>query len=660
MANLNNLEEKIKAEAIEIEELVGLKKKPWYKRIHLWLIFIFLIALIGLAILYFAYWLPLQNSINLATQTQSYFQQAQDDLSAGDFIQAKTDIEKAQASLALLNKNIGRLDSPLLAGYLKNQYDGVKNLISAIDTFSQGLYLLTNLSHDILWGKNNANGSLVLTATKRQEILKRFIQAAPQLNGAKAQINLALLKLQNVPPSLHPKIQAYYLTLKAKLIILQTFLEKAGGLSEALPEILGLGQEKTYLFLLQNNHELRPTGGFLGTVGIIKIKNGELISTETTDVYDYDKFAINKIKNNPPAPLKKYLKVNEWYLRDSNWSPDFPTAVNEIEKLFRREVFLSNGKIKDQKIDGVIAITPKTIEDVLGVLGAIEVDSYVFNKENFVDQLQYLVEVGFKEQNVPFFQRKNIIGRLAEKLVKKLENISLANMVDIGKSIFNNLNQKHILIYSKNPAVQNLINQENWSGKINDTRDDFIYVVDANLAALKSNQCVTRQIKYSFEPLVDQVRAHLTIAYTNNCTFTWQTSRYRTYTRLYLPLGAQWISTVGAMDMDRSPKAGATDISQENNKTVFGAFISIEPKKTNTLSFNYYLPDYLAAKILGGEEYRLYAEKQPGTLNDALFLDLTFTNPLKLAEPENTKLLKNNNYQLSTDLETDREIKISF
>ncbi|HPI67455.1 MAG TPA: DUF4012 domain-containing protein [bacterium] len=661
MANLDHLEEKIKKEALELEELVGFKKKPWYKKIHLWLIFIFFIIIFGIALLYFIYWRPLQNSINLAIQTQNYFQQAQENLMRGDFIQARNAIEKAQASLASLDKNVNKLNSPLMAGYLKNQYDGIKNLISAIDTFSQGLYLLTNLSHDVLWGKDNTapNSSLVLTAAKRQEILKRFVEAAPQLNGAKAQINLALLKLQTGPESLHPKLQEYYLTLKTKLVILQSFLIKAQGLAEILPEMLGLGQEKTYLFLLQNNHELRPTGGFIGTVGIIKIKNGELTHTETSDVYDYDKFAINKIKNAPPAPLKKYLKINEWYLRDSNWSADFPTALNDIEKLFHSEVAFSNGKIKDQKFDGIIAITPKIITDILGILGAIEVDSFIFNQDNFVDQLQYLVEVGFQEQNVPYFQRKNIVGHLTEKIVKKLENINLNNLVDIGKAVFNNLNQKHIIIHSKKPVIQNLIAQENWAGKINETRDDFIYVVDANLAALKSNQCVDRQIKYSFEPLTDQIKARLDITYINNCTFTWQSTRYRTYTRVYLPLGSKWISTAGSMDMDRSPKPGTTDIYEENNKTVFGTFIAVEPKKTGTLSFNYYLPDYLTKKILSGEEYRLYAQKQPGTFNNQLILNLNFNNPIKFSEPLVTNLAPNS-YQFKTDLEIDRDIKISF
>ena len=39
----------------------------------------------------------------------------------------------------------------------------------------------------------------------------------------------------------------------------------------------------TFLLLLQNNMELRPGGGFLGQYAIIKVKNGEVISSAFED-----------------------------------------------------------------------------------------------------------------------------------------------------------------------------------------------------------------------------------------------------------------------------------------------------------------------------------------------------------------------------------------
>ena len=424
---------------------------------------------------------------------------------------------------------------------------------------------------------------------------------------------------------------------------------------------MGLGQEKTYLFLLQNSNELRPTGGFIGTVGILKLKNGQIISFNTNDVYDYDRFAINKkMAVIAPEPLKKYLNISNWYLRDSNWSADFPLAAKKIEWFYHEEAGLSDGALENIRIDGIIAITPKMVEDVLNALGAVEVDSFIFNKDNFVSQLQYLVEVGFQAQKVPFFQRKNIIGRLSQELIARLEKLNFEGWLTIFKSLFNNLNQKNILIYSKDANLQNLATEQNWSGAINNTPDDFLMVVDANLAALKSNQCVERQIKYSLLPIEDKIKARVDINYKNNCSFTWQTTRYRTYTRIYVPLGSEWLKTEGSMDTDRSPKKGFTDLSEENNKTIFGTFIAIEPGKTGALSFEYNLPDYLIKKISASSFYHLYLQKQPGTKNDKIFLDLQFDQKIKNSLPENSTLLNAGRYQLTTNLEIDRKIKLEF
>ena len=55
-----------------------------------------------------------------------------------------------------------------------------------------------------------------------------------------------------------------------------------------IPEVAGFNGEKTYLFLFQNNLELRPSGGYIGNFGIIKIENGNPISFEIHDTNIFD------------------------------------------------------------------------------------------------------------------------------------------------------------------------------------------------------------------------------------------------------------------------------------------------------------------------------------------------------------------------------------
>jgi len=82
-------------------------------------------------------------------------------------------------------------------------------------------------------------------------------------------------------------------------------------------------QTKTFLILLQNNMELRPGGGFLGQYAILKIKNGEVISTFVEDANLLDQRIRAKIP--APYPFRRMMQIKKWKFRDSNFSPDFPT-----------------------------------------------------------------------------------------------------------------------------------------------------------------------------------------------------------------------------------------------------------------------------------------------------------------------------------------------
>ncbi|MFA5318027.1 MAG: DUF4012 domain-containing protein [Patescibacteria group bacterium] len=111
-------------------------------------------------------------------------------------------------------------------------------------------------------------------------------------------------------------------------------------------------QEQVYLILLQNNTELRPTGGFIGNYGILKIKEGRITSLYIDDIYNLDKLAEEKLEIIPPEPLRKYFNRERWFLRDINWSPDFSISAHRAWAMY----LLEGGQ---EKIDGIIAVTLK-------------------------------------------------------------------------------------------------------------------------------------------------------------------------------------------------------------------------------------------------------------------------------------------------------------
>lgn len=180
-------------------------------------------------------------------------------------------------------------------------------------------------------------------------------------------------------------------------------------------------------------------------------------------------------------------------------------------------------------------------------------------------------------------------------------------------------------------------------------------VVDANLGSLKSDPHINRTIDYSIEEINNEFIAKLDITYKNNASFGWKTTRYRTYTRVYVPKNTQLISYNGLMDNDRTTKKGIIDEYNEFGKTVFGGFIAIEPKQTGTISFVYKLPK----KIIAENEYSLYIQKQPGNSKTTINLDFDFDKNIKNIETLPFSVI-NNNLKYTTNTKFDQELTIPF
>lgn len=65
-------------------------------------------------------------------------------------------------------------------------------------------------------------------------------------------------------------------------------LEHANELVAQLDMILGFDEPQRYLVLLQNNNEIRPTGGFPGSYAALTIDKGKITDFKVDDVYNPD------------------------------------------------------------------------------------------------------------------------------------------------------------------------------------------------------------------------------------------------------------------------------------------------------------------------------------------------------------------------------------
>jgi hypothetical protein len=507
----------------------------------------------------------------------------------------------------------------IFENYRQVALSGLKSLNHLTNALSLG----TNFFADLYLGYENYQEiSFNHIPTEDRRILLEKLANSPKIIlQIRDHINLALLSMYQIDEKrFFGSWGSYLQELKSKLLDANDILNFAYQAARVFPSVAGYPEEKQYLFLLQNPWELRPTGGFIGTYGILKVKDGELAEFKTHDVYSLDNPATDAgYKVEPPQPIKDYL-VDNYFFRDANWSPDFPTSAYTLLRFYEEEKKIIGEKAPN--FDGVIAVTPRLIENLLLLLGGLEVDGEKYSAENFTELLQYKVEVDWHQQGLQVDERKNVVAEIAMSLKERLFALPFTDLQKVILLAIDLLNEKEILMYFKDPLAMDIVRNNDWTGEIKSVNGDYLFVVDTNLASLKTDEVMEKTLSYKLVEKDGKLLATASMTYKNKGTFTWKHTRLNSYSRFYVPKGSNLLSSSGQMKRDRSKEIGKVETFEEFGKSVFGAFISIEPGHTKTLSLTYELPNYIYQQYLAGK-YSLLIQKQPGTTNH---LNLEFPN----------------------------------
>ncbi|MGB5018419.1 MAG: DUF4012 domain-containing protein [Candidatus Moraniibacteriota bacterium] len=361
------------------------------------------------------------------------------------------------------------------------------------------------------------------------------------------------------------------------------------------------GKIHSFFIMLQNNYELRPGGGFLGQYGILKIKDGQILSFVVEDANLLDqRIKDANIKITPPWPLTRYGQVRRWLLHDSNFSPDFPTNAAKAEYFYR----LGGGR---EKFDGVFAINADVLNHVIGITGPITIPGFgTYTSENAAIMLEEDVEKDFLGEDVPAElkqNRKNVMKRLAAEIVRHISSLNdVKKIADLG---LEELRNKNIQLFFKDAELQNVVAGVYWDGSVaKDWGGDFLMVVDANIGAKKSDYYVKRSLDYVVDFTGTKGVATLTYHYNHTATYgDWRTSDYHTYTRVFAPTGSKYIE-------GSRQKTGGVSTANDTTfkKTIFSYKVDALMNQTLPTSIQYELPETITA-----DNYQLLIQKQSGT-----------------------------------------------
>ncbi|MFA6161001.1 MAG: DUF4012 domain-containing protein [Patescibacteria group bacterium] len=648
------------------------KKRSWIK----WIVILVLLA---------AAFFLLMPAIALGRAAMSAYEAKQAltvlqaDLKAGNYAAAASQAKVAQTSVESVSgalKGVGFFrDVPFIGTQVRSLQDVAAVGSSTLDSVHDLLNVAAALSDAVESGTQaigevdvqvaSNRGWNDLTKNEKRNLLGTLQDSLPKIRLARDKIDMALAMWNAVPQErMFPFVVSALRPLSENLPIIRRAMDQSVPLLETLIPLAGYPTSKQYLVVLQNSDEMRPAGGFIGSVASVTVDAGQLDDFRFYDVYNIDNPVSGVWKEIPPEPLSKNLGVSSWFMRDANWSPDFVESASRVLDFYVRENALQN---KDENPDGVIALEPGFFKELLHLIGPIQIRGKTYDEHTFMDFLEYDVEIGFLQQGISLEDRKAIMGELGSELLKKVQAMPRSDWPKLLNLLTAALREKQVMVYSKDADLQASLDSRGWSGRAKATTCDFMWVADANLAALKTDGKMVKSVSYELDARdVQNPTAKVTLNYQNTVTkVDWRYTRYRSYTRVYVPDGSQLISSQGAMQGDLLQTGGKfvpgkVDVMKELGKTVYGAFWAIEPGKTGSLSFTYSLPPSVS-DCLAQNNYQLDWPKQPGADSTEINVKVLMPSTIKSAEPsEPESKWGDAAYESQADLREDREFKVKY
>jgi hypothetical protein len=438
--------------------------------------------------------------------------------------------------------------------------------------------------------------------------------------------------------------------------------------------ILGLDGPKMWLVLGQDNGEIRPTGGFIGMAAEVGLSGGQIESMTVHNSYDIDPPTYKGVPIGPPT-FSKYMAGRTAYqaFRDSNWSPDFPTSAEAALRIYNLS--------PRPKVDGVIGLDTQVLADLIDILGPLDLPGW--NKPvNGTDARELASGVLYSNPYTCGPGAKFVttdrcfVSDALDVILAKLRTSKID--FRIVQVLLRALDQKHLLVYSLDPAINALLSDMGWDGHLTPPGKDYLAAFEWS-AYSKAFDDIYRSYTYSVEVHADtSASGHLRIDYANKAPYKDPCLMqslgdprlcYYSYARFYVPKGAVLRSipffplppgTVASEMVPGDPaKHNTLEQYTEGDYRVFGVFIRLGMDESTTLEFQYTLPPGTLEKLPDGRwRYRLVLQKMPGSTAEPITAYVTLPQGAELlggtvpAQSDGARLT------FQTTLLTDQEIVV--
>lgn len=443
-----------------------------------------------------------------AVDAKAALLRAEQQLSARNLDPARAELTLARASLDRMDREMDR-GRPVLA--VAKIVPVVRSQVIAVETFQRAGVTLTDAGLRLADATQETLASTqgdtpVATALESM----RSINASLSVGSSSVQAALDMVDDLEDRWLIGPVADARDDLLERLPRYAQQVRSTADGL-DALIRFAGGEGPRRYLFLSQNPDEIRPTGGFFGTFGVMTASGTSLSFDEFAPIGAFrtkhpDAVIPQAEAGSPFRHLRTPLPKN---LGNVNNTPDFVAAAKSAMRLW-------NGS-GEEPVDGVVSFMPGFLARILAVTGPVRVEDYreTVDAGNLIERFAFYT-AQLEEDPSNDRARKGFIGSLAQVVLGKLLETPSNQWLALAGAVGDGFSAREAMASTADEVVARVLAERRWDGTLPVTRGDFFYGGEFSYES-KVGRAITRQFDHRVQLREDgSARIMTTMVMRNN------------------------------------------------------------------------------------------------------------------------------------------------
>ncbi len=630
------------------------------------------IFLVGLGVFFYVFMIPAQRVLNSARTINANFTALAGDFQSKNLSGIDGYFNSIQTELKNINSEIDRyqfLDElEFTQGYYKN-LQVVRSLSEKSGNFLEKSLpdlkvVLESMGYQVdvaseAVASTDAKDAMAAdsktdTAKAEENSLSDVVKELPRLVKLYEELEPDILEIMaefnELDPAYVPSVGGndYAAVLTSVQKLTEDYPSLSSQLKEtmsALPDLLGAGGSSKYLVILQNEKEMRSSGGILSAFGVVTVENGELKDNiKITDTWDlfFDASAAGAYYQDP---VRNYINIYGQQVlmirgcgavslrpQDAGIYPDLHKTMEMFSAYYdaARRVFPD----KYPEYDHVVIFNTFFASDLVSFIEPLIIKDDEGNEIKLTSD--NLAKEIFSETSSAVFDpstRKSFIGEVATVAQQKVNDLDAKKFPEIFKKMIHTIQARNVALSSKDTEMQAYFDELGLSGRVEKNFDgDYFQLSEAQVCGLKSNFFIRNTVEQNVIIGDDGVVSKdVQVHWTNSTVFDINKHRhiltdlprynYRAWVRFLTPQDTKYKFSDG-YEKSRYIYQPQTYFSDVMEKQVIDNVIwydyrrntEADPPTEHFLNVSYQLPDTINYKTDNG--YRMLLQKHPGKQNE--------------------------------------------